>query len=552
MKGLQVKQVRRERQLRVATPRALAAPAGCGSFPAMARVLLLLLLSFTLARAQDYDVVIRHARLVDGTGAPARAGDLAIKDGRIAAVGSVPGRGRTEIEAHGRVLAPGFIDVHTHAEDACELPQAENFLRMGVTTIITGNCGDSQPDIGRFFAELKTTPVAVNVASLVGHGTIRQAVMGKDAARPATPAEIAAMARQVEQAMQAGALGLSTGLIYVPGSFAKTEEIVALAKVVAAHGGLYASHMRHENVMIRAALDEVFTVAREAHVPVQISHLKLSGPAAWGQAADILALLDRQRAAGITVAQDVYVYTAASTSLGSVIDPAVRAGGTATFRRQIVDPAVHAHVVADMKASIRQGKRGDYAYAVIARCESDPRLNGKSVPEAARLLRGNDTLDDQIETILAIQAAGGASAVFHGMSEADVRAFLVHPLTMIGSDSGIRKFGEGVPHPRGYGNNARVLAHYVRELHLLSLEEAVRKMTSLPAHTFHLGQRGELRPGFVADLVLFDPANVATAAEFTDPHHYAQGFDDVFVNGVAVIREGALTAARPGQPVKRG
>jgi N-acyl-D-amino-acid deacylase len=352
--------------------------------------------------------------------------------------------------------------------------------------------------------------------------------------------------------MKDGAVGLSTGLIYLPGTFAKTDEIVALAKVAAAHGGIYSSHMRYENTRILDALDELTTVAREAKLPAEVSHLKLSGPNAWGRADEIIAYLDRARASGLAITHDQYAYTASSTSIGTLIAAEFREGGAKRFHERLADPAIKARMVAEMKDSIATGKRGDFTYAVVASFKTDQRLNGKTIPEAAKLLRGSATLDDQIETILDIESRGGAQGVFHGMNEADLQKFLVEAHTMVASDSGVRRFGESVPHPRGYGNNARVLGRYVRELKLLPLEEAVRKMTSLPAKTFHLKNRGELKPGDVADIVIFDPEKISDPSTFSDPHHYAVGFSDVIVNGTPVIRDGALTEARPGRPVKLG
>ena len=517
----------------------------------MRRLLPLLLLGAALVRAQDFDLVIRHARLIDGTGAPAVSGDIAVRAGRIAAVGKFSGTGRTEIDAAGRVVAPGFIDVHTHCEDICKLPMAENFLRMGVTTFITGNCGTSKIDVADFFDSIVRTKVAINVATLIGQGSVRFQVMGGSFARPPNADEMAKMRDLVDRAMCDGAVGMSTGLIYLPGTFSTTAEIVDLAKVVAAHGGIYTSHLRHEDARILEALDELITVAREAHIPTEVSHIKLSGPTAWGRADEILAYLDRARASGLSITQDEYVYTASSTGIGdNLIDAQFLEGGRQRYRERLADPLQKARMVADMKDFIVRGKRGDYAYAVIASFKADPALNGKTIPQTAKILRGSDSLEDQIEVILDIEARGGAAGVFHGISEPDLKKFLTHPLTMIGSDSSVREFGAGVPHPRGYGNNARVLGRYVRELQVLTLEDAVRKMTSLPAKTFKLGERGELRPGFVADLVVFDPATVSDPSTYDDPHHYATGFSDVIVNGVPVIRAGELTGARPGAPVK--
>ena len=524
-------------------------------FPVITRLLWVFAVGATpicFSAAAKYDLVIRGGQIVDGTGAVAKTADLAIRDGRIVLMGRIDERGGTEINAAGRVVAPGFIDVHTHSEDVAELPVAENFIRMGVTTIVTGNCGGSKLNVAEFFDTLVKAQTTLNVATLIGHNTVRGQVMGGSFARPPTAAELDQMRILVDQAMKDGAVGLSTGLIYLPGTFAKTDEIVALAKVAAGYGGIYVSHMRHENTQIVHALDELTTVAREAKIPAEVSHIKLSGPSAWSRADEIIGYLDRARASGLRITHDQYVYTASSTSIGSLIAAEFREGGAKRFRERLAEPETKAKMIAEMKESIAKGKRGDYTYAVVASFKPDPRLNGKTIPQAAKLLRDADSLDDQIETILDIEARGGAQGVFHGMNEADLRKFLVQPHTMIASDSGVRRFGESVPHPRGYGNNARVLARYVRELKLLTLEEAVRKMTSLPARSFNLKERGEQKAGAIADVVIFDPEVVSDPSTFEDPHHYAIGFNDVIVNGVPVIRNATITGARPGKPVQRG
>jgi N-acyl-D-amino-acid deacylase len=519
--------------------------------PRHCRLLAVIALFSTGTQAADYDVVLRQGRIADGMGKPAYVGDVALRGGIIAAIGTVPGTGRVELDVAGKVVAPGFIDVHTHAEDVAERRLAENFLRMGVTTIVTGNCGSSKPDVPALFAALEQQPASINVATLIGHNTVRAQAMGGRHARPPTGAELDRMRELIASAMQAGAVGLSTGLIYLPGTFARTDELVALAAVAAAHGGIYVSHMRYENTRIFEALDELTRIAREARLPAHVSHLKLSGPSAWSRAADVLAYLDRARAAGLTLTHDQYVYTASSTGISTLIPASAREGARNTFLEILRDPQRKAELVTAMKTSLRNAGRTDYAYAVIASFSRDPRLNGKTIPEAAALVRGADTLDDQIEMILEIESRGGAQGVYHGMHEPDLRTFLAHPLTMFASDAGIRRFGEGVPHPRGYGNNARVLGRYVRDLRLLTLEEAVRRMTSLPARTFQLGARGTLEPGAAADVVVFDPDTVSDPAAYDNPHQYAVGFSDVFVNGVAVIRAGALTGANPGRPVRR-
>jgi N-acyl-D-amino-acid deacylase len=502
-------------------------------------------------RGADYDVVIAGGRVIDGTGAPAFTADVAIKDGKIAKIGEVTGTATTRLDAHGLVVAPGFIDVHTHSDDLVEkLPLSEHFLRMGVTSIVVGNCGSSKLEVGKFFSEIEAKGVSPNVATFIGHNTVREAAMKGIFDRIPTAAEMSEMKRLVDRAMRDGAVGLSTGLIYLPGTFAKTDEIVELAKVTSPYGGLYASHMRSESGKIISAIEEVLRVAREAQVRAEVSHIKLSGENSWGRTAEVLALLDRARAEGVQVRQDLYAYTASSTKLRQLIPDEAFDGGSDTFNAILADPKRKADLVAKMKRNILGRGRVDYGYAVVASFRGDGTLNGMNIVEAAKKLRGSDSLDDQIEVILEIERRGGAQGVFHGIAENDLQVFMKHPMTMIASDSGERVFGEGVPHPRGYGNNARVIGRYVRDLHVLTLEDAVRKMTSLPAEHFQLRGRGQLKEGFAADVAVFDPEKVGDPSTYKDPHHYAVGFADVLVNGVAVIRDGQLTGAKPGMALR--
>lgn len=496
------------------------------------------------------DLLIRNARIADGAGGPLMEGSIAVKDKHIIAVGKIEAAGATEIDAHGQVVAPGFIDVHTHSEDIAKNPAAENFLRMGVTTIVTGNCGGSRVDVAGFFDELDKTGVTLNVATLIGHGSVRKEAMSGSFLRAPTPEQLERMKSLVDQAMKDGAVGISTGLIYVPGTFAKTDEIVALAKVASAHGGVYASHMRAETVKIFEAIEELLMIAREAKIRAELSHIKLSGPSAWGKTSDVLALLDKARAEGLEVTHDQYAYTASSTGLAQLIPDTALDGGRDAFLSRLEDPAQKAKILEQMKEIRERQGRTDYSYAVIARFRPDPKLNGLSISQAAKLKRGSGSLDDQIELVFDIERQGGGSAVFHGMSEGDVQAFMRNKYTMIASDGGPRVLGEDVPHPRSYGNNARVLGRYVRELKVLSLPEAIRRMTSLPAQTFRLTDRGMVKPGAWADLVIFDPDKVGDVATFEDPHHYSVGFTDVIVNGTPVIRDGKLTDARPGGPLR--
>jgi N-acyl-D-amino-acid deacylase len=506
--------------------------------------------SFATAHAQStepkFDIVLRHGRVVDGTGNPAIHADLAIKDRKIAAIGKFTAKGKQEFDATGLVIAPGFIDVHTHAEDIDDQPLGENFLRMGVTTLMLGNCGGSALNIGEFFRRLEELTVSPNIATLVGHGTVRRRAMHGSFDRPPTDEEMAQMKAFVRQGMDEGAFGISTGLIYLPSVFAKTEEIIELAKVVSEYDGIYATHQRSESSEIFQSLDEIFRIAREGHVRAQISHLKLSGPANWGKANEVIAAIERARREGLDITQDQYAYTASSTGLSQLIPEKAREGGKEKFIERLDNPETKAGIVEEMKKALQKRQSPDYSYAVIAAFKPDPTYNGLNVVEATAKLWSADSIEDQIETILEIEKHGGASAVFHGMSEADLEVFMKHPNTMFASDSGVRRFQQDVPHPRGYGNAARILGEYVREKKVLRLEDAIRRMTSLPARTFRIKDRGELREDAWADIVAFAPELVSDPSTYKDPHHYATGMKYVFVNGTLVVENDQHNGARPG------
>lgn len=518
-------------------------------------ITVLMALLFTAAKvsavAEIYDFILRHGRIIDGSGNPAFHADLAVKDGRIAAIGRISGAATEEYDATNLVVTPGFIDVHTHAEDIDDLPLGENFVRMGVTTIVLGNCGHSVLQVGEFLDGIDTATVAPNVATLIGHGTVRRHVMHGSFSRAPTDVELQEMKSLVDRAMREGAVGLSTGLIYLPGVFARTDEIIELARVAADHDGLYATHQRSESDEIMESLQEIFRIAREAGIRAQISHLKLSGPANWGKAQTVLDAIENARSDGLDITQDQYAYTASSTGVSQLVPEEMKEGGRAEFEERLNAPETKAAMVEKMKETLRKRASPDYAYAVIASYGADPSLNGLSIVEAARKTRGADSLDDQIETVFEIEKNGGATAVFHGMNEGDLETIMLHPNTMYASDSGVRRLNVDVPHPRGYGNNARYLGEYVRRKKVLRLEDAVRRMTTLPAQTFRFRDRGALREGNWADLVVFDPAMVNEQATYQDPHHYATGFRYVFINGVLVVKDDQHTGARPGKSLRR-
>jgi N-acyl-D-amino-acid deacylase len=348
----------------------LAAPPPARYNGRMRSILLpwLALLPPLLAHAgPDFDLIIRHGRIADGSGNPAYFADVGVRAGRIAAIGPLAGSAPIEIDASGLIVAPGFIDVHTHADEVAEQPHAENFLRMGVTTLVVGNCGGSAADIGKLFESIEREKISPNVASLIGHNTVREKAMGGSFDRAPTAEELSRMKKHVKQAMEAGACGLSTGLIYLPGVFSKTDEIIALARVAAASDGIYASHMRHEDAQIIEALDEVIEVARTAKIRAEVSHLKLSGERAWGRADEILAHLERARASGLDLTYDQYAYTASSTTMRQLIPDEAFDGGKKTFRELMAQPEEKAALMSKMRAKIKARGREDYAYAALPR-----------------------------------------------------------------------------------------------------------------------------------------------------------------------------------------
>lgn len=499
--------------------------------------------------SEQYDIVIINARIVDGTGNPWFRGSIALKDGKIAKVGKFENaETKHVIDAKGQIVAPGFIDVHAHTEDIFDNPAAENFVRMGVTSLITGNCGGSVTDVAEFLGRYKEKPLAVNLATLIAHGSVRAKAMGLDNRAP-TAEEQAKMNAIVEQGMKDGAVGLSTGLIYVPGTFAKTEEVVELAKVASKYGGTYASHIRDEGVDVVAAINEAINIGEQANMPVEISHFKISAKALWGESPMTLGLVRSARERGLTVTVDQYAYPASSTSLDVRLPNWAVAGGREEGKKRLADPETRKKITEEMKQDLKKKEFKDYSFAYVANFAANPAFNGKNIADITKMVKGKKKLEAQIEQIFDMYEKGGASMVYQVMSEDDVKTIMREPFTMIASDSSVRQFGSGVPHPRGYGNNARVLGRYVRELKVVTLEDAIRKMTSLPAQTFGLRDRGQIREGFAADLVIFDETKVADKATFEAPHQYAVGFSFVIVNGETVFDGQKMTGKMSGEPL---
>ncbi|HSF18816.1 MAG TPA: D-aminoacylase [Vicinamibacteria bacterium] len=502
--------------------------------------------------AEVLTLIIAGGEVHDGLGGPPQTADIGIRGDRIVAIGDLSGRSAGQrLDAQGLSVVPGFIDIHSHAvRGVFRHPIAENYIRQGVTTAVGGPDGSSPYPIAEFLAHVDAAPPAINFALMVGHGTIRREVIGNEDRAP-TPEELERMKRMVARAMREGAFGLSTGLKYVPGAYAETEEVIELARVAGYFGGIHVSHMREEGLKLLDAVRETIRIGEEGGLPTQLTHHKVVGAPMWGASTESLALVDEARARGVDVTIDQYPYTASSTSL-SILFPAWSLEGSEDDRvARLRDPQQREKIkkaIIDNLVEDRGG--GDPKNVVVSQCSWDPSLNGKSLADILRERGRAVTIEEAAELALELEEKGGFSGVFHAMAEEDVRRILQHPQTMIASDGGIVAPGEGVPHPRNYGTFARVLGYYSRDQELLTFEEAIRKMSRLPAERLGLRDRGVLREGAYADIAVLDRERIRDPAVFGEPHQYATGARHVLVNGVPVIADGEVTGARPGRGLR--
>jgi N-acyl-D-aspartate/D-glutamate deacylase len=511
-------------------------------------LLLCVLLPAAEPEAIEADVVVRGATLYDGSGAPGIVGDLALRGDRIAAVGRFTTKGAPRvIDGKGLIVAPGFIDLHTHSDYPLQRPETRAnlcYLYQGVTTVVTGNCGAGPADVAAYFKALEEGKIGSNVIHQVPHNDVRRRVM-KNANRAPTAAELKKMEELVDKGMREGAWGLSTGLIYNPGTYARTDELVALAKVAARHGGFYASHIRNEGVGVLDAIEEALKIGREAGLPVHISHLKASGRSAWGKVADEVALIAKARAAGQAVSADQYPYVASSTSLAAMlVPPLFREGDAKEYQARLKDPEQGPRI----RAAIQRGLDSrDGGKAVrIARYTPKPAWQGKDLAAIAQL-EGASPLD----VVLEIERHGGAQVVNFGMSEEDVRLIMKQPFVATASDGASQVLSKTtVPHPRSYGCFPRKVGRYALEEKVISPEHAVRSASGLPADVLKLPQRGYLKAGYFADVVVFDPQAYRDAATFDKPHQYAPGVRYLFVNGTLAIDGGKYTGKLAGRVLR--
>ncbi len=494
-----------------------------------------------------YDVIIEKGRIIDGTGGPWYYGDVGIQSGEIVTIGNLEeATAARRIDATDMFVTPGFIDMHTHSDGRILRepwgPLAENSVRQGLTTIVGGSCGGSKFPMDEHLAEVERANPSINYVTWIGHSTIRRQVVG-DEDRAPTPDELDQMKALVAQSMEAGAFGLSTNLNTTPGFYAETEEIIELCKVVAEYGGIYCSHMRDESaftVGLIAAVEEAIRIGEESGVSVQISHMKCLGTPVWKLSDEVLNLIQQARKRGVSVIYDQYPYTASSTSLASMYIPRwARDGGTEELLRRLEDPKTRALIREEMlkNLAIRGGAENQY----VSRHAADNTIENKSFQELAKLWD-----EEPVDVAIKIQIAGGASMISHNMIDYDLENYLLSPYGTIGSDGSIREYGKAAPHPRNYGTFPRVLGVYVREKGLLTWEEAIRRMTSTSANQLGLFDRGIIREGLVADIVVFDPETVIDTATFQNPHQYPEGIPYVLVNGKIVVDEGEHTGVRSG------
>lgn len=512
--------------------------------------LILFFNSFTYGSDETYDVVIKSGTIVDGTGNPGFVADIGIGGDKITVIGRIPeALGKCVIDARGLIVAPGFIDVHTHTDRRIDShSNAENYLFQGVTTVVGGNCGGSRFPLKDLFRKLESNGMAINFATFVGHNTIRRQVMGNENRSP-TDEELDRMKSFVRGEMQAGAIGLSTGLEYIPGRFSETEEIIELAKEIQPYRGVYATHLRDQGEYIEGAIEEAIRIGREAGVKVQIAHIKLKIEKSWGRRDMITGPITNAHREGIEVYMDEYPYTAGSTGFTSSFPEWAVTGGHETFVKRLEDPVLYKrikdHIIDFRFVSSRGIDKSRMIY--VTRDRKHPEYEGKNLAEILDMLGRDNTVSNVADLFIELERDDRPSAIFFQTDTADVIALMQEDYCMVGSDGSIQILGQGVTHPRNYGAFPKVLAEYVRESGALSLPDAIRKMSSLPAQAMGFHDRGVLKPGLFADIVIFNLNTVQDKATFRQPHQYPVGFQWVIVNGKIAVHDGEILENRAGR-----
>ena len=502
-----------------------------------------------------WDVLIRGGTVVDGSGRPGFRADVALTDDRVVRVSPEPldpAHAARVLDATGLVVAPGFVDLHTHLDPILRIPDGESHLRQGVTTSLGGPDGGGPWPFGAYLDTLAAIGVGLNVGYLVGHNTVREEVMGLEDRAP-TAAELRRMEEMVATAMDEGAWGISTGLKYLPGAFSELDELVVLSRAAGERGGFYTSHLREEGLELLGSVAEALEIGRRADIPVVLTHHKVVGQPMWGASARTLAMVDSARAAGTDAMIDQYPYTASHSGITILIPAWAMEGGTDELLRRMEDPALADSILAGIEFNLVNDRGGnDLRRVQFSRVSFDASLEGQTLHDFAVKEGLEPTIANGARLVIEAVRRGGANGIYHAMSEDDVQAIMRHPFTMIASDGRLVRPGEGHPHPRWYGTFPRVLGRYRRELGVLTLEQAVRKMTSLPAARMGLRGRGQVREGWYADLVVFDPETVADRATFEEPHQYPVGIRWVLVNGEVAVDGEAFRDVRSGRVLRRG
>ena len=519
---------------------------------ALVGIVLILASLVSCGSSEKYDILIRNAEIIDGTGAADFSGDIGIRGDSIAAMGDLSGAiGRVVIEAGGQVAAPGFIDIHTHLDPILELSECESHIRQGVTTALGGPDGSSPWPFRAYMDTLQQIGVGMNVGYLIGHNTVRRNVMGLENRDP-TEQELSEMQGQVRQAMEEGAFGISTGLKYLPGAFSRVEEVIALSRIASDAGGIYTSHLREEGLGLLPAVQEAIEISREAEIPVVLTHHKVVGKPMWGQSKRTLAMVDSARATGLDIRIDQYPYNASYTSISILIPGWARAGGNDAFKERVSVPKLRDSIKNGIVFNLINDRGGnDLRRVQFAKVSWMPELEGKTLEFWAAQQGLEPSMENGAELVIQAQLKGGASCVFFAMDEADVERIMQHPQTMIASDGRLVAPGMGHPHPRWYGTFPRVLGRYVREKSILTLPEAIHKMTQLPATAMGIPDRGIIQVGMKADLVLLDPNTVTDKATFESPHQYPDGIPYVLINGRFAVKDGVFQGLKAGAVLRK-
>ncbi len=506
---------------------------------------------------EPFDILLRAGNLYSGQYAPPQISDVGITGDRIVAIGDLSAyTAELVLDVSNLAVVPGFIDIHSHAvrddltDGIFRWPAAENLIRQGVTTVVGGPDGSSPLPVSSSFDAIAANPSSVNYASFVGHGSIRQLIVGEED-RQATEAELQMMREQVAMAMEEGAFGLSSGLIYAPGRFANTEEVIELSKVAAEYQGMYISHMREEGLDLLNSVAETIRIGEEGGLPTQLTHHKVVGAPMWGSSVESLRLVDEAIARGVDVSIDQYPYTASATSLTILFPGWSLDGGREALLARFNDPEARQRLKTDIIYNIEVDRGGDDpANVVIANCPHDNSINGLNLSEILGVQEREVSKDNAAELLMELVEAGNCAAIFHAINEEDVRNIMRHERTMIASDGGVEAPSERVPHPRNYGSFARVLGHYSRDEGVIPAHTAIYKMSLFPANRLNLSDRGRLEVGAIADIAVLDLAAVIDKATFEDPHQYAEGAHHVFVAGEAVLLNAEMTGARPGRIIR--